>query len=391
MRQWKAATVVAAIGLLVAACGSDKSDPKPSTTTTTTTTTATRPPVAQPALGNLLLTPAELDSALGVTGSTSAAKTDKLTTEDEALQLPGGWKWPDECLFASAPGEAPVYANSGFTAVSGDIDVAIVLGESNDKPPTVNQMVVLFPSANEANAFFTASSQRWPACANRQFSFPGATIPGIPDLPKTDFQVGPVSNANAILTTTVTSTVHAPGADQIKTCQRALTVRNNIAIDVSGCRTTLGDMAVNVLNQIGGKVDPANANLLAGSVSKGYGLNNCQPAPPAKLTGPVLAELDCGQSPDPAGPVSAIYRLLPDADALANDFKNMTQGIAPASCGPGTGQTWQQGQASGQMTCGTQKDAATIVWTTNGKNVLGVLRWSNGDINALNQWWLGNG
>jgi hypothetical protein len=150
-------------------------------------------------------------------------------------------------------------------------------------------------------------------------------------------------------------------------------------------------LAVNVVNQIGGKVDSANANLLAGSVSKGYGLNNCQPAAPAKLTGPVLAELDCGQSPDPGGPVSATYRLLPNADALGSDFKNMTQGRALASCGPDTGQTWQQGQAGGQVACGTQKDAATIVWTTNGKNVLGDLRWSNNDINALHQWWLANG
>jgi hypothetical protein len=390
MRKRTAAAAVAAIGLLVAACGNDKSGPEPSKTTTTTTTTPTRPPVAQPALTNLLLTPAEIDGVLGLTGTMSAGTADKLNGDD-LLSAPGGWKWPDECVFAAGAGQAPVYANSGYTAVSGDIDVAIVPGESNEKPPTVNQMVVLFPSANQANAFFTASSQRWPACANRQFSFPGATIPGGPDLPAMDFQVGPLSNANATLTTTLTSTTHAPGADQIKTCQRALTVRNNVAIDVYGCRPTLGDLAVNVLNQIGGKVDSANANVLAGTVSKGYGLNNCQPAAPAKLTGPVLAELDCGQSPDPTGPVSAIYRLLPDADALASDFKNMTQDLAQAPCGPNTGQTWQQGQASGQVTCGTQKDAATIVWTTNGKNVLGVLRWSNGDINALNQWWLGNG
>jgi hypothetical protein len=43
------------------------------------------------------------------------------------------------------------------------------------------------------------------------------------------------------------------------------------------------------------------------------------------------------------------------------------------------------------VACGTQTDAATMVWTTNGKNVLGVLRWSNNDSNAVHQWWLGNG
>ena len=156
MRQWKAAAV--ATGMLVAACGgNDKSAPEPSKTTTTTTTTPTRPPVAQPAMGNLLLTPAEIDGVLGVTGTMSADKADKLNGDD-LLSPPGGWKWPDECVFASGAGQAPVYANSGYTAVSGEVDVAILPGESNDKPPAVNQVVVLYPSANEANR--TANSKR---------------------------------------------------------------------------------------------------------------------------------------------------------------------------------------------------------------------------------------
>ncbi|MBW0012436.1 MAG: hypothetical protein JO059_04615 [Mycobacterium sp.] len=68
--------------------------------------------------------------------------------------------------------------------------------------------------------------------------------------------------------------------------------------------------------------------------------------------------------------------------------------MALASCGPDTGQspgTWHQGQASGQMACGTHQGAAVLTWTTDGKNVLGSIRWPNNDINALHQWWLSNG
>jgi hypothetical protein len=400
MRQLRGAAAIAAIGMLVAACGgNDQKSPASSTKTTTTTTTTTSPPPAlgQAALTNLLLTPAEIDGVLGLTGTMSAGTADKLYGDD-LLSLPGGWKWPDECVSAAGPGQASVYANSGYTAVSGDIDAAIAPGESNEKPPTVNQMVVLFPSANQANAFFTASSQRWPACANRQFSFPGATTPGGPDLPAMDFQVGPVSNANATLTTTMTSTTHAPGADQIKTCQRALTVRNNVAIDVYGCRNNLGDMAVKVVNQVAGKVDnqgkvdSANINTLAGSLAKGYSLSNCQPAAADKLTFLSLAEIDCGQNADPSGPASAVYRLLGHGEALAAEFKAFIKDVSQTPCVDGgqTPMTWQQGQTTGQEACGTQNDVATITWTTDGKNVLASIRSSNTDVNALRQWWLAN-
>jgi hypothetical protein len=255
MRQLTVAASIAALAVLVVSCGgNDNSGPASSTTTTTTTTAAAPPPAGQNALTGLLLTPAELDGVLGITGTTSATKADRLNADD-AQPFPGGWKWPAECLYASGPGEAPVYANSGYTGVSGDIDVAPPTGAPNEKPPTVNQEVVLFSSAKEANAFRNSSASRWPACANRQFSFPGANVPGGPDLSPTDWKVGPFTIANATLSTTLVSTVHAPGGDETSNCQRALTVRKNVVIDVYGCRSNLANLAINVVNQIGAKVD----------------------------------------------------------------------------------------------------------------------------------------
>jgi hypothetical protein len=72
----------------------------------------------------------------------------------------------------------------------------------------------------------------------------------------------------------------------------------------------------------------------------------------------------------------------------------MTQDLAMTVCSPDTAQspgTWQQGQTGGQRACGTQKDVATIIWTTDGKNVLGSIRSANTDMAALHQWWLANG
>jgi hypothetical protein len=90
----------------------------------------------------------------------------------------------------------------------------------------------------------------------------------------------------------------------------------------------------------------------------------------------------------------APLQLLPHADALTSDFQRMTQDLAMTACSPDTAQspgTWQQGQTGGQRACGTQKDVATIIWTTDGKNVLGSIRSANTDMAALHQWWLANG
>lgn len=246
MRRLSAAVSAAAIGILVAGCGGSNGG-----TPGSSATTSTRPPVAQAALPGLLLTSADLDSALGATGSRSKEKNDKLKDDAAKQPWPAGWKFPDDCVYAIGPGQAPVYAGSGYSAVSGDDEVASLPPNSDEPDPEVEQVLVLFPTAKEANAFYTTSVQRWPACANRQF-----TTPAGQDTPETGWQVGPVSNANAMLSTTLTMTIRDNGNVLLTmTCQRALTVRNNVAIDVSAVRKDPADLAVKLAGQIAGRVD----------------------------------------------------------------------------------------------------------------------------------------
>lgn len=246
MRQLSAAVSAAAAGILVAACGGSNGG-----TAGTSTTTSTRPPVAQAALSGFLLTSADIDRALGVTGSKSKEKIDKLQDDNTKQPWPAGWKFPEDCIYAFGPGEAPAYAGSGYTAVSGDDEVASPSPDANEPDPQVGQVLVLFPTAKEANAFFGTSAQRWPACANRQF-----TTPAGPDTPETGWQVGPISNANGTLSTNLTMTIRDNGNVLLTmTAQRALTVRNNVAIDVSAVRKDSADLAVKLAGQIAGRVD----------------------------------------------------------------------------------------------------------------------------------------
>jgi hypothetical protein len=252
MRQLTAAVAVAAIGILVAGCGGgDKGGSAASSSAPTKTAPSpSKPPLAQPALAGLLLNPAEIDAALGATGSKPTETADTLTEDKTASTFAPGYKLPPECLYASAAGLVPIYANSGNTAVHRERDVVSLPPESSDPDPQVNQVVVLFPSPKEAKAFFDNSTKSWPACANRQ-----DTAPGDANNPEIHWAVGPVSNANGMLSTTVAVTVTSNGNSTSASCQRAMTVRNNVVIDIEACRKDPGNVAVDVANQIAGKVD----------------------------------------------------------------------------------------------------------------------------------------
>jgi hypothetical protein len=89
-------------------------------------------------------------------------------------------------------------------------------------------------------AFRGRSPQKWPAC--HQFIWTVAGEPGV------DNSVGPVSNTNGALSATLTK----PGTSAV--CQRALTVANNVAVDITACSNNQSDAAVNIAHQIAAKV-----------------------------------------------------------------------------------------------------------------------------------------
>lgn len=252
MRQLTAAVAIAAVGILVVSCG-DKDEKKGSPSSSSSSTASATPsktPLAEVSLPNLLLTPPEIDSVLGVTGSKKDKSIDALKTDNPADVFPKSYKFPDECLFIIGAAETSNYSGSGNTAVKGEHDVASAPPGSNDPDPEVTQALVLFPTADQANAFFTTSTQKWPACANRQ-----DTVPAEGDSPAITWKVGPVNNTNGVLSTTSNISATKNGQSFSQNCQRALTVRNNVVIDTEACKQNVGDTAVNVATQIADKVD----------------------------------------------------------------------------------------------------------------------------------------
>ena len=226
MRQLTAALAVAGICILTAGCSSSNQGTKTSTTTTTTTTTAR--PLAETALDGLLLSPEQVNTAMGAT-EMAVTKTHTSMSDDSATMA------PKECLAIDGSAQAQVYADSGYTALRDQ-----TLQEGDNFTHYVEQAVVFFPSAKQAGAFFNVSAQQWPAC--HQYTHTQTN---------SEWAVGPVSNTNGTLSTSATQqNANAPGWS----CGRALAIKSNVVIDINTCSANPADSAVNIANQIAAKV-----------------------------------------------------------------------------------------------------------------------------------------
>jgi PknH-like extracellular domain len=187
-------------------------------------------------LDRLLLDADQIGSALGVSSVKVWFDTKKM------------WDWSADvsdtgCLGVDGPAQDKVYARTGWTAVRGQRLDDSVDGSKRRQHYAI-QAVVAFPSGREAAAFYKSSTQGWAGCSNRQFS---DRSPGQPD---TVWSVADVTDRDGTLSTTETQ----EGGNGW-TCQRALTVRNNVAIDIVACSTAPGSAATDIAIQIAAKVN----------------------------------------------------------------------------------------------------------------------------------------
>lgn len=227
------AVTVVGICILAAGCGgsTQQSSSRTTTTATTATTTTTVPPVATAALEGLLLNPDQINAAIGASGMSVQGQTSNGMTDAAKVV-------PQNCAVMAAETDQDVYTGSGWMAVRGQL-----LQDSPDASVMkfqAAQAVVLFPSAQKASDFFTTSSQHWPMCSNQQYTSEQGNT----------WAVGPVSNTDGVL-----SVFRIQQNIDGWNCQRALTVRNNVAIDVVSCSFTANlPAAVNIARQIATKV-----------------------------------------------------------------------------------------------------------------------------------------
>ncbi|ORA14049.1 sensor domain-containing protein [Mycobacterium asiaticum] len=197
---------------------------------------ANQRPVPVNALEGLLLDSSQINSALGA------------TSMKVWFPAKGMWDWSKnvsdkDCLAVDGAAQDKVYAGTGWTAMRGQrLDDSI--DDSKKRKHYAIQAVVAFPNAQDASNFYRASVQSWKACSNRRFNDVS------PTQPDTIWSVGDVTDDNGILTSSQTQEAGNGWA-----CQRALTVRNNLAIDIVACSyDQMGSAAVEIANKIAGNI-----------------------------------------------------------------------------------------------------------------------------------------
>jgi PknH-like extracellular domain len=192
-------------------------------------------PIPAAALDGLLLDVSQINSAVG-------ARSIKVWFSAKTM-----WDWSKNvsdrnCLAIDGPAQDKVYSGTGWTAMRGHRLDDSVDGSKKRKHYAI-QAVVAFPSAHDASTFYNNSMQSWSACSNRRFS---DASPNQPDILWT---VAGITNDNSTLST---SQVQEGGDGW--TCQRALTVRNNISIDIVSCAySQSGSVAIDIAQQIAAK------------------------------------------------------------------------------------------------------------------------------------------
>ena len=228
-----AVAVVGAVALIAALTLTGGSDTTPGETTTAARTTTTTTPsmaadlVNAAQLNGLLLPPADLNAIMGAT--------------EMAVKETGDAMFADEVDPAGCIGVWGVliddfYAGSPWLAVSSQI-----VRELDDAQwkHTVFQGVVNFDSAAKAEDFVQKSRGRFAACANKSVS----TVPDPGKAPMT-WSLGALTEPAGMLVMPATQ----EGGSGYK-CQRALTSRKNVVVDVRACGYQITDQGFTVASR----------------------------------------------------------------------------------------------------------------------------------------------
>jgi hypothetical protein len=192
-----------------------------------TTGKITPPEVSIFALDRLLLSPEAVDAAAHTSGMRVVkGPLTKMWDDSAVVDNP-------RCLGAWSPAQAEAYAGSDWSVLRGEIlKDGSASGEGAQH--SVVQMVVHFPKADTAQAFLARSTSVWSECENTTMTAAAS------DGRRQPWTFGDFTHTDDTLTMTQRK------VDGNATCQRALSVHSNVAIDVMMCGADVTDQAKDI-------------------------------------------------------------------------------------------------------------------------------------------------
>lgn len=143
---------------------------------------------------------------------------------------------PDICTGAVNPGLDTVYRGSGFTGFAGQ-----VLTDAEDH--NVIQSIASFSSDTAAQAFADRQFADWQACKYTDIT---STVGSSTEHGTT--------STSANVDGTYTIFIFPPGAGPGRQCQRAMSPRKNVVVDVRVCADSVGSMGWTLARDIGEKI-----------------------------------------------------------------------------------------------------------------------------------------
>jgi serine/threonine protein kinase len=200
------------------------------TTPSATTTTPTQAMLPANQLQTILLSAAEINSAMGT------SNLQPLGEVEAQLEDPVDTLSIEECRGALLPGQGPVYGRSGFTGVRGQ-------GFNAEAPDYfVAITAVSFPSADQALGFVRTSASSWKACAGRTVTVTAAQG-------SLKYQFGDVAGDPPKIVQSET----LQGSNGAS-CQHALSATSNVILDVVVSGRGIADQASRIANAMAAKM-----------------------------------------------------------------------------------------------------------------------------------------
>ncbi|WAJ42980.1 sensor domain-containing protein [Mycobacterium sp. Aquia_216] len=233
---------MAVVAGLVIARFSGNSDNRQATMNSTAPSTSSMPPVPITALDGMLASPADVAAAL------SAPPLVSLTKPADSHAFFGDEIADNNCVGVILAVVQSFYDGTGW--------VSMRRQELADAPDSaaikysVVEAVVAYQDAGAAAKFYQRAADRFHQCANRTLNVREVNVPNS----SAAFEmVGQVSEKDGIVSTSLLW----EGGDG-RNCQRGVSVRNNVVIDVSDCGYNVPDAVVPALiKPIAAKIDTA--------------------------------------------------------------------------------------------------------------------------------------
>lgn len=201
------------------------------------TTSEPAPPRTPPAslgptdLAGLLQSTNDISTTMDSPGMTAGPVSTKLTT--------GTTVTPPNCTSAWSPIDAVAYAGSGYTGVAAQVvqDLAPINHQ-------VNQAIVSFPDDQAAKASYDKQVAAWKSCHYVKFTAEGAE--------NSRGTTGVSAETDG--TTNMLVVVDARAGGGAVQCQRSITARKNVIVDVRACSPSVGSAGWTIARDIGEKI-----------------------------------------------------------------------------------------------------------------------------------------